>query len=345
MNLKADFKLLAYIMLFIDAILLIPTGMALYYSETESLYAFILTEVLILIFSLLIILFTRKVKILDISTKDSYIFVTLTWVIATAFGCLPLYFTGTTTSYAESFFEIMSGFTTTGATAIPVVEDHPLSILFWRNLTNWLGGMGIVVLFVAVLPVFGVKGTALVLFWAGLLFFLLIEGLSVSRFWAKGEPGLDYLVVLGAQMRENGPSKALRLRLDTAYDYLLENPDTIVIVSGGRGSNEPVSEAQGMYDYLVGRGIAPERIRMEDRSRNTVENLRFSKAFMEEGASVGIVTNNFHVYRAERLAAGQGYGQVRGIAAPCDIAFQANNMLREFFGIMKDWLSGNMKLW
>ena len=162
MNLKADFKLLAYIMLFIDAILLIPTGMAAYYGETESLNAFIQTEVMILIFCLLIILFTRKVKILDISTKDSYIFVTLTWVIATAFGCLPLYFTGTTTSYAESFFEIMSGFTTTGATAIPVVEDHPMSILFWRNLTNWLGGMGIVVLFVAVLPVFGVKGTALV---------------------------------------------------------------------------------------------------------------------------------------------------------------------------------------
>ena len=190
-----------------------------------------------------------------------------------------------------------------------------------------------------------IRGAAAILVGAGLLFSLLIEGLIVSRFYAKGQPGLDCLVVLGAQMRENGPSKALRLRLDTAYDYLLENPDTIVIVSGGRGSNEPVSEAQGMYDYLVGRGIAPERIRMEDRSRNTVENLRFSKAFMEEGASVGIVTNNFHVYRAERLAAGQGYGQVRGIAAPCDIAFQANNMLREFFGIMKDWLSGNMKLW
>ena len=64
MNLKADFKLLAYIMLFIDAILLIPTGMAAYYGETESLKAFIQTEVMILIFCLLIILFTRKVKIL-----------------------------------------------------------------------------------------------------------------------------------------------------------------------------------------------------------------------------------------------------------------------------------------
>ena len=56
------------------------------------------------------------------------------------------------------------------------------------------------------------------------------------------------------------------------------------------------------------------------------------------------MTNNFHVYRAERLAAGQGYGRVQGIAAPCDVTFQANNMLREFFGIMKDRLAGNMKL-
>ena len=162
MNLKADLKLLSYIMLFIGLIILIPTGMAYYYGEYESLVAFFKTEGMILAFCLIILLFTRKVRILDISVKDSYIFVTLTWIVATAFGCLPLYLTGTTTSYSESFFEIMSGFTTTGATAIPVVEDHPYSILFWRNLTNWLGGMGIVVLFVAVLPVFGVKGTALV---------------------------------------------------------------------------------------------------------------------------------------------------------------------------------------
>ena len=91
----------------------------------------------------------------------------------------------------------------------------------------------------------------------GILFFLFIEGLIVGCFWEKGRSGLDYLVVLGAQMWESGPSKALKLRLDAAYEYLMENENTIVIVSGGQGSNEPISEAQGMYDYLVGRGIAP----------------------------------------------------------------------------------------
>ncbi len=191
----------------------------------------------------------------------------------------------------------------------------------------------------------GVRYAATGIFLLGLLFFLFIEGLILSGFGKKGEENLDYLIVLGAQMRESGPSRALQMRLDKAYDYLQENGDTLVIVSGGQGSNEPISEAQGMYDYLVGRGISPERIRMEDRSTNTYENLIFSRELIEEGASVGIVTNNFHVYRSLHLAKAQGYSRVCGIAAPSDRGMQANNMFREFFGVMKDWVFGNMRLW
>ncbi len=161
MNLKSDFKLLAYLMIFIGGIMLIPLAMSFYFDESSASKAFIETELLIALFAGLTILITHKSKIRDITTKDSYIFVTLTWIVATLFGCLPLYFTGTTVGFSESFFEIMSGFTTTGASAIPTVTDHPRSVIFWRCLTNWLGGMGIVVLFVAVFPKFGVKGTAL----------------------------------------------------------------------------------------------------------------------------------------------------------------------------------------
>lgn len=196
----------------------------------------------------------------------------------------------------------------------------------------------------AALPVW-VKTVLLAGAGCALLFFLFIEGLIVSRFFEKGRPGLDYLVVLGAQMWESGPSRALQMRLDTAYGYLTENPDTLVIVSGGQGSNEPVSEAQGMYDYLVQKGIDPGRIIMEDRSVNTHQNLLFSKEMIQkENASVGIVTNNFHVFRGTRLAAALGYHDVCGIAAPGDLGMQFNNMLREFFGVMKDWLVGNMTL-
>ena len=162
MNIASVFRFLAYIMLFVALILLVPVALAVYYDEPESLEAFLLTMAIMLAFSIFCIILTRKQKELRIGARESMLIVTLTWVIMTAFGALPIYFTDSMRSYAACYFEIMSGFTTTGATAMPDIEIQDMSLLFWRNLTNWLGGMGIVVLFVAVLPVFGVKGTALV---------------------------------------------------------------------------------------------------------------------------------------------------------------------------------------
>ncbi len=177
----------------------------------------------------------------------------------------------------------------------------------------------------------------------GCLLFVLVEVMILSGFMAKGEAGLDYIIVLGAQMKAQGPSRVLQMRLDTAYDYLVENPGTMVIVSGAQGSDEHVSEAQGMYDYLVGKGIAPERIVKEDQSRNTSQNINYSSAFLDkEKDSVGIVTNNFHIFRATHIAKKSGYQQVCGIAAPSEFLLQGNNMLREFAGVMKDFLVGNI---
>ena len=162
MNIASVFRFLAYIMLFVALILLVPAVMAVYYGEPESLRAFMMTMAIMLLFSLLCIFLTRKQKELRIGARESMLIVTLTWVIMTAFGALPIYFTDSMRSYAACYFEIMSGFTTTGATAMPDIEIQDMSLLFWRNLTNWLGGMGVVVLFIAVLPIFGVKGTSLV---------------------------------------------------------------------------------------------------------------------------------------------------------------------------------------
>lgn len=179
----------------------------------------------------------------------------------------------------------------------------------------------------------------------GILGFGFVEGLIMTRFYAKGEKQLPYIIVLGAQMKQNGPSVALAKRLDRAYVYLTENPDTICVVSGGQGSNEPVTEAQGMYEYLVKKGISPDRILQENRSRDTQQNLEFSRELIpEEITGVGIVTSNFHVYRGVQLARHQGFTEAVGIAAPSGIYFLPNNMLREFFGVAKDWVFGNMKL-
>lgn len=144
-------------------------------------------------------------------------------------------------------------------------------------------------------------------------------------------------------MKTSGPSKALQYRLDAAFEYLENNPDTRVIVSGGQGADEHISEAQGMYDYLVDKGISPERIIMEDRSRNTFQNLTFSAEYLDrEKNSVAVVSNDFHVFRAVKIARKAGYSNVYGLAARGEPFLKYNNMMREFFGVVKDFLVGNM---
>lgn len=168
-------------------------------------------------------------------------------------------------------------------------------------------------------------------------------GMIAGEFSATGKQNLDYIIVLGAQVREDGPSVVLRYRLDTAITYLDENPDTTCIVSGGQGVNEPFSEAEGMADYLMQHGIEQERILLEDTSINTVENIRNSKVLMEQPYDgVGIVTNNFHVFRAVQIAKVQGLEGVCGIAADSNMLFLPNNMLRECCGILKDWIIKNI---
>lgn len=176
----------------------------------------------------------------------------------------------------------------------------------------------------------------------GLAALVAVEGLIFTEFGARAQSGADYCIILGAQMKTSGPSDVLKRRLDRALVYLRENPETLAIVSGCQGSNEPVSEARGMYDYLVGAGIAPERILLEEASRNTRENLEFSgRLLSRQENSVVLVTNNFHMFRALRLAEGAGYGHVQGLAASSYPWTLPNNLLREFMGVVKDFIAGH----
>lgn len=177
----------------------------------------------------------------------------------------------------------------------------------------------------------------------GIIIFLNVEGLILSGFFESGEDNLDYLIVLGAQLKESGPSNILQARLDKAIEYLEENPDTKVIVSGGQGSDEPMSEAEGMKNYLVKHGIAEERILMEDNSVNTKQNLKFSSEYINiEEDTVGIVTSNFHVYRSVKLAENQGYEKVCGISAKSHNFLLPANMLREFVCVVYYAVTGSI---
>ncbi len=129
------------------------------------------------------------------------------------------------------------------------------------------------------------------------------------------------MIILGCQVKPWGPSELLRDRLDTALTYLADHPDMTIVVSGGKGDDEHVSEARCMYDYLVEHGISGERIFMEDQSRNTFQNFLFSRALMEKqdcplDQGLLIVSNGFHLTRAKMLAGRVGFTQVSTLAAP-----------------------------
>ena len=180
-----------------------------------------------------------------------------------------------------------------------------------------------------------VKGICIAVVAVGFTAFFIVEGCIISQMHEKGEAGLDYINVLGAQVRESGPSAALKYRLDEAVEYLEDNPKTICIVSGGQGANEPYSEAEGMAQYLKEQGIDASRILLEDKSLNTEQNMEYSKALIKDGASVGIITNDFHLFRAKQIARKYGLDNVCGIAAKSTPVYLPNNMLREFLAEIK----------
>jgi len=170
---------------------------------------------------------------------------------------------------------------------------------------------------------------------AGIVCFLIVEGCIISGFFQQEEEHLDYIIVLGAQVYAHGPSHVLKYRLDEAIMYLNENSDTICIVSGGKGYNEPFEEAVGMADYLKKKGISENRIILETKSLTTEQNISNSMELMKEDASVGIATNNFHIFRALQIAKKEGLKNVCGIVAESNPMYLPNNMLREFFAMIK----------
>lgn len=121
----------------------------------------------------------------------------------------------------------------------------------------------------------------------------------------------EYIIVLGCVLRGDQPGIFLKQRLDTAYNYLVQNESSKAILSGGQGDNEQISEAQCMYNYLVDKGIDSERLIIEDKSTSTKENFEnTAKLLKSKGIQADellIVTNEFHEYRASEFAKRSGF--------------------------------------
>ena len=157
-----------------------------------------------------------------------------------------------------------------------------------------------------------------------------------------GDPRV--MIVLGCQVREDGPSVLLRDRLDEALAYWEDHEDTLIVVSGGQGSNEPTTEARAMADYLEERGVEEDQILLEDRSHNTAQNLRYSRALLEEAGEdlsggVIVVSNGFHLTRARMLAQRAGFDQVSTLAAPTShLPSRLQMYIREPLALVKSFL-------
>ena len=163
-----------------------------------------------------------------------------------------------------------------------------------------------------------------------------------AKLRAVPEEPCPTVVVLGCQVRGSAPSLLLYYRIEAAADYLREHPEAVAVLSGGQGSGENISEAACMYNSLVGRGIDPARLYLEDRSTTTQENLRFSKELMErEGLSgpVAVVSNDFHIFRALRMARDQGLS-AQGLAARSNWYSRPTYILREALAMIYYMFTG-----
>ena len=172
----------------------------------------------------------------------------------------------------------------------------------------------------------------------GLLVCAVTEGIIIHASFGSPEQDVDYVVVLGAKVRDDGPSVSLWDRIYAARDYLEAHPNTIAVVSGGKGKDEPISEAICMYVELTNLGIDPDRIWTEDRAESTWENIRYSLDLIEQNTGtrptrLGVLSSEYHLYRASLFARKNGVEFVGIPAKTSRFSQKVNHFMREVAGV------------
>ena len=204
-----------------------------------------------------------------------------------------------------------------------------------------------VILFYTLVPLLGISHPALatvltriftVCLVIGLLVVAITEAVIIKASFGSPKEQVDYMVVLGAKVRVSGPSASLWDRIHAAADYLHAHPDTIAIVSGGQGPDEPMAEGQAMYDELVNLGIDPNRIWIEDKATSTWENLNFSLDLIEEKSGtrpkkLGVLSSEYHLFRSSLLTRECGVDFVGIPARTSRISQMINHFMREVAGV------------
>ena len=263
------------------------------------------------------------------------------------------------------------------STVVVYASGKATSFLWFWPLTCGLALAAAVLLFLVLInrmPRLKTPAVVLsILFWICLAVFGIVETIVFSAGRKAVSSGADYVIVLGAQVRGEYPTLVLNARIKAAAAYLKENPQAVAVASGGQGTGESISEAEAIRRGLVRLGISDERILLEDASTSTAENLRFSAEVIQQyekkkaevianatantadadeivgdkkpirfvSKNVVLVTNDFHVFRATRLAKNLGYTDVEGLGATDFFAVTIQYYVREFFAITKEVISGN----
>lgn len=229
---------------------------------------------------------------------------------------------------------------TTGnlGTYLPALMGVPLLLigLFYAPLMNWFDAshMGAVV-----------KWFLIGVYLAAFVFFTVIGSLIYKEGHEKAPKNADAVIVLGAGLRGSRVSLTLQYRLDAACDYLKQNPDAVLVLSGGKGEGESIPEAVAMKNYLLSRGVSEEKLIMESGSTSTYENFQYSLAILRErlgeNAKIAFITTEFHVYRAELVAKGMGI-EAEGIGAKGVWYLTPNDYMRESIVLAVYWLRGRI---
>ena len=172
----------------------------------------------------------------------------------------------------------------------------------------------------------------------GLLVVGVTECLIIEASFGDTDASFEYLVVLGAKVRNDGPSVSLMDRIRATADYLAAHPDVIAIVSGGQGTDEPMTEARCMYEELVRLGVDPHRIWLEEKATSTWENLRFSLDLIEAKTGIrpekiGLLSSEYHLFRAKLFAQACGVDAAGIPAHTSRISQMINHFMREVAGV------------
>ena len=195
------------------------------------------------------------------------------------------------------------------------------------------------------LPKF-VKVFGIALLFIGASSFVIVQGIIISNMRGKASLAsneTEYVIVLGCQVVGSLASVPLIRRVYTAIEYLNNHPDVKVVISGGQGPGEDITEAEAMRRLLAEKGIASDRILIEDRSRNTVQNFRHADDLYDlKNKNIVVVTTDYHMFRSLGVARKQGYQNVSGLASRSQITVLPIYLFREYFAVVFYALTGRI---